>query len=62
MASTKVKRGRKVSDPKPASKVPGKRGRTAGKKAKKPTYSSYGVYIYRVLKQVHPQTGISSKG
>ncbi|KAF8447348.1 histone-fold-containing protein, partial [Boletus edulis BED1] len=29
------------------------------KKARKETYSSY---IYKVLKQVHPETGISNKG
>merc|ERR1711982_109870 len=29
------------------------------KRRKKPNYSSYSTYIYRVLKQVHPDTGIS---
>eukprot|EP01110_Echinostelium_bisporum_P004477 TRINITY_DN20_c0_g1_i2.p2 TRINITY_DN20_c0_g1~~TRINITY_DN20_c0_g1_i2.p2 ORF type:complete len:141 (-),score=80.47 TRINITY_DN20_c0_g1_i2:27-449(-) len=35
----------------------------AGKKAhkKKSNYSSYSSYIYKVLKQVHPDTGISKK-
>lgn len=33
-----------------------------GKKAnKKKRTETYGVYIYRVLKQVHPQTGISRR-
>ena len=33
-------------------------GKKIRKKARK---ESYGIYIYRVLKQVHPDTGISSK-
>ena len=32
-----------------------------GKKSKKRT-ESYSSYIYKVLKQVHPDTGISKKG
>jgi histone H2B len=32
-----------------------------GKKRRKHRRESYSVYIYRVLKQVHPDTGISSK-
>lgn len=32
-----------------------------GKKRHKARKESYSVYIYRVLKQVHPDTGISSK-
>ena len=31
------------------------------KKAKKTRKESYSTYIYRVLKQVHPDTGISNK-
>ena len=34
-----------------------KRGRSGKKKRKE----SYAIYIYKVLKQVHPDTGISSK-
>ena len=37
------------------------RGRPAGMKGKKKKYESYSTYIYKVLKQVHPDTGISSK-
>ena len=33
-----------------------------GKKRKKRRTESYSIYIYKVLKQVHPDTGISSKG
>merc|ERR1712232_311701 len=32
-----------------------------GKRRKKPNTSSYATYIYKVLKQVHPDTGISRK-
>eukprot|EP00011_Vannellida_sp_DIVA3-517-6-12_P014793 CAMPEP_0114614416 /NCGR_PEP_ID=MMETSP0168-20121206/5643_1 /TAXON_ID=95228 ORGANISM="Vannella sp., Strain DIVA3 517/6/12" /NCGR_SAMPLE_ID=MMETSP0168 /ASSEMBLY_ACC=CAM_ASM_000044 /LENGTH=125 /DNA_ID=CAMNT_0001825465 /DNA_START=33 /DNA_END=410 /DNA_ORIENTATION=+ len=32
-----------------------------GKRRKKPNTSSYSTYIYKVLKQVHPDTGISRK-
>ena len=33
-----------------------------GKKSKKRRTESYSIYIYKVLKQVHPDTGISPKG
>lgn len=33
----------------------------AGKRSKKRT-ETYSTYLYRVLKQVHPETGISKKG
>ena len=39
---------------------PKKRGREKGAKTKK-RKESYAIYIYKVLKQVHPDTGISSK-
>lgn len=32
-----------------------------GKKRRKQRKESYSIYIYKVLKQVHPDTGISSK-
>ena len=43
--------------------APKKRGRKAGQKIKKKRKESYGIYIYKVLKQVHPDTGagVSSK-
>jgi histone H2B len=46
---------------KPASKTPaGKKPKVdAGKKKKKSRKESYSTYIYKVLKQVHPDTGIS---
>ena len=34
---------------------------TTDKKKKKKTRETYSLYIYKVLKQVHPETGISSK-
>jgi len=49
---------------KKAEKRAGKKaGRPAGdgKKKKKRRKESYSIYIYKVLKQVHPDTGICSK-
>ena len=48
----------KKADKKPAKKTV-KKG-IAGKK-KKAKVETYKIYIYKVLKQVHPDTGISSK-
>ena len=39
----------------------GKRGRRPGQKGTKRRKESYAIYIYKVLKQVHPDTGVSSK-
>ena len=44
---------------KKSAKAPKK---AAGKGSKKKRTESYSSYIYKVLKQVHPDTGISSKG
>ena len=49
------------------AKTPSKKSAKAPKKAvdgkkKKKRVESYSTYIYRVLKQVHPDTGISKKG
>ena len=53
-----------------APKVSGKAVKKAGKAQKKPSgdkkkkkkrKETYSLYIYKVLKQVHPDTGISSK-
>ncbi|RCN27764.1 core histone H2A/H2B/H3/H4 [Ancylostoma caninum] len=38
-----------------------KSSRTGEKKKRSHRKESYSVYIYRVLKQVHPDTGVSSK-
>ncbi|XP_028255108.1 late histone H2B.L4-like [Parambassis ranga] len=42
---------------KAVSKAAGK----GGKKKRKTRKESYAIYVYKVLKQVHPDTGISSK-
>merc|ERR1711959_307630 len=47
------------ADKKPAKKTV-KKGVVTGKKKKK-SVETYKIYIYKVLKQVHPDTGISSK-
>ncbi|GJP50784.1 hypothetical protein CLOM_g9949 [Closterium sp. NIES-68] len=49
-----------------AKKSPGAGKKLAGekterKKARKAVTETYKIYIYKVLKQVHPDTGISSK-
>ena len=44
---------------KKSAKAPKKAG---GAKKKKSRTESYSTYIYRVLKQVHPDTGMSKKG
>uniref|UniRef100_A0AC35UIG6 Histone H2B n=1 Tax=Rhabditophanes sp. KR3021 TaxID=114890 RepID=A0AC35UIG6_9BILA len=52
------------SNPPMTAKNPiAKRGRSliAGEKRKKKGVQTYSSYIHRVLKQVHPDTGISSK-
>ena len=47
---------------KPASKQPaGKKPKASAQKKKKSRKESYATYIYRVLKQVHPDVGISNK-
>ena len=46
-----------ASDPEKKSKGP---GRPKGGRSKK-RKESYAIYIYKVLKQVHPDTGVSSK-
>ena len=43
-----------------AKKSAKKKGAPGGKRKKKRT-ESYSIYIYKVLKQVHPDTGISKK-
>ncbi|XP_062911041.1 histone H2B 1/2-like [Mobula hypostoma] len=47
------KKGAKKALPKPAGK--------SGKKRRRVRKESYSIYIYKVMKQVHPDTGISSK-
>ena len=48
------------------AKTPSKKGKSGKKSAatkrKKKRVESYSTYIYKVLKQVHPETGISKRG
>ena len=46
---------------KAASKAKAQRAAGDKKGRKKKRKESYAIYIYKVLKQVHPDTGISSK-
>uniref|UniRef100_A0ACD5UFN0 Uncharacterized protein n=1 Tax=Avena sativa TaxID=4498 RepID=A0ACD5UFN0_AVESA len=48
------------AEKKPAAKKPGGEGKKGKKKAKK-SVETYKIYIFKVLKQVHPDIGISSK-
>ncbi|XP_077478178.1 histone H2B 1/2-like [Stigmatopora argus] len=53
-----------VSKPAPkkgSKKAVNKSVNKAGKKRKRTRKQSYAIYVYKVLKQVHPDTGISSK-
>jgi len=45
---------------KKAGKAKGRPAGVAGKRRRR-RKESYGIYIYKVLKQVHPDTGISSR-
>uniref|UniRef100_A0A3B3Z047 Histone H2B n=1 Tax=Poecilia mexicana TaxID=48701 RepID=A0A3B3Z047_9TELE len=55
--------------PEPAKSAPKKGSKKAvtktagkgGKKRRRTRKESYAIYVYKVLKQVHPDTGISSK-
>ena len=60
--STAASKGKKISKKGEKKAGPGKKGvRTDGKPRHKKRKESYAIYIYKVLKQVHPDTGISSK-
>ncbi|XP_056603731.1 histone H2B-like [Triplophysa dalaica] len=55
-----------LNQPNPAPKKGSKKAVTktavkGGKKRRKSRKESYAIYVYKVLKQVHPDTGISSK-
>uniref|UniRef100_A0A8D0HNC3 Histone H2B n=1 Tax=Sphenodon punctatus TaxID=8508 RepID=A0A8D0HNC3_SPHPU len=47
--------------PKGSKKVVTKIQKKGDKKRRKVRRESYSIYVYKVLKQVHPDTGISSK-
>ncbi|CAK6980966.1 histone H2B 3-like [Scomber scombrus] len=50
-----------VKAPKKGSKKAVSKATKTGKKKRKTRRESYAIYVYKVLKQVHPDTGISSK-
>ncbi|XP_051794008.1 histone H2B-like [Acanthochromis polyacanthus] len=49
------------SAPKKGSKKAASKATKTGRKRKRSRKQSYAIYVYKVLKQVHPDTGISSK-
>ncbi|XP_053703576.1 histone H2B 1/2-like [Synchiropus splendidus] len=51
----------KVAPKKGSKKAVSKNVNKGGKRKKKARKQSYAIYVYKVLKQVHPDTGISSK-
>ena len=53
----KVEGGKKAGGKAAAKKA----GSGEGKKKRRSRKESYSIYVYKVLKQVHPDTGISSK-
>merc|ERR1712188_352395 len=60
--STRTQKLSTMAGKKPAEKKPAKKTTKSDKKGKKKkAVESYKIYIYKVLKQVHPDTGISSK-
>ena len=62
MAGSPKKSPKKASPTKKGSpKKGGKRGKKNAAKRRRTRRETYGGYIYRVLKQVHPDVGISTK-
>lgn len=49
------------AEKKPASKAPAKKTTIEPRKRAKPRHESWSSYIYKVLKQTHPDTGISQR-
>lgn len=62
-AAAKTVKKAEGAEKSPAKAKVAKTEGAAGKKAhkRKSNYTSYSSYIYKVLKQVHPDTGISKK-
>ncbi|XP_056318566.1 uncharacterized protein LOC130232614 [Danio aesculapii] len=54
-------RGERAAPKKGSKKAVTKTAGKGGKKRKRTRKESYAIYVYKVLKQVHPDTGISSK-
>ena len=65
MAPKETPAGKKPAGKAPAGKAPAKtaekKTKDASKGKKKTRKETYSTYIYKVLKQVHPETGISNK-
>ncbi|XP_042202156.1 histone H2B 7-like [Callorhinchus milii] len=53
--------GKRSSATKGSKKTVSRLGKKGDKKRRKARRQSYNIYIYKVLKQVHPDTGISSR-
>ncbi|XP_078179608.1 histone H2B.4-like [Carex rostrata] len=63
-AEEKEKKGEKApaeKKPKAEKRIPTKEGGEKKKKKAKKSTETYKIYIFKVLKQVHPDIGISSK-
>ncbi|XP_067881422.1 histone H2B 1/2-like [Heterodontus francisci] len=56
-----VEEKKKAAPEKGAKKTLNKASAKGGKRRRKSRKESYSIYIYKVMKQVHPDTGISSK-
>ncbi|XP_067883658.1 histone H2B 1/2-like [Heterodontus francisci] len=56
-----VEEKKKAAAKKGAKKAVSKPSAKGGKRRRKSRKESYSIYIYKVMKQVHPDTGISSK-
>lgn len=61
MAKTPTKDSKAAKNGKSAAKKDKKAAPKGEKKRHKPRQETYATYIYKVLKQVHPETGISMK-
>ncbi|XP_067871168.1 histone H2B 1/2-like [Heterodontus francisci] len=57
----KLQEKKKAAAKKGSKKTVSKPSAKGGKKRRKSRKESYSIYIYKVMKQVHPDTGISSK-
>ncbi|KAG1671537.1 hypothetical protein FOA52_011257 [Chlamydomonas sp. UWO 241] len=61
MAPKEPKTAAVVASKAPAKKVVAKKEAGGKKKKSKKSVETYKIYLYKVLKQVHPDTGVSSK-
>ena len=61
MAGSPKKTASRPANPRKGSKKGGKKRTVKVSKRKRSRKESYGIYIFKVLKQVHPDVGISGK-